>query len=71
MRQDDTEYHEKIKRPMALEVVKRKLDPDDVEHYSSLTDVISDVRRIFKNAKIYNPVSESIFLLYIVDGFYI
>ncbi|KAK6637203.1 hypothetical protein RUM44_007617 [Polyplax serrata] len=61
VRQDDTEYHEKIKRPMALEVVKRKLDPDDVEHYSSLTDVISDVRRIFKNAKIYNPRESQVY----------
>lgn len=42
---------------MALDIVKRKLDPDDLEHYATLSEVITDVRRIFKNAKIVNAVS--------------
>lgn len=46
---------------MALEVVKRKLDPEDPEHYTSLSDVITDVRRIFKNAKLYNSRESQIY----------
>ena len=56
MKDDNFDYHEKIKNPIALEVVKRKLDPDDVEHYSNLSEIILDIRRIFKNAKNYNVV---------------
>lgn len=51
------ENSEKIKKPMALEIVKKKLDPENENYYSSLPEVIADVRRIFKNAKIYNNVS--------------
>ncbi|EEB19753.1 conserved hypothetical protein [Pediculus humanus corporis] len=58
VKDDNFDYHEKIKNPIALEVVKRKLDPDDVEHYSNLSEIILDIRRIFKNAKNYN-VKES------------
>jgi Transcription factor involved in chromatin remodeling, contains bromodomain len=51
------EYHEKIKKPMSLDKIRRKLDVNDVSHYDSLQEVVNDVRLIFKNAYIFNPVS--------------
>jgi hypothetical protein len=44
---------------MSLDKIRRKLDVNDVSHYDSLQEVISDVRLIFKNAYIFNPVSFS------------
>jgi len=51
------EYHEKIKKPMSLDKIRRKLDVNDVSHYDTLQEVVSDIRLIFKNAYIFNPVS--------------
>jgi hypothetical protein len=51
------EYHEKIKKPMSLDKIRRKLDINNISHYDSLQEVVSDIRLIFKNAYIFNPVS--------------
>lgn len=51
------EYHEKIKKPMSLDKIRRKLDVNDVSHYDSLQEVVGDIRLIFKNAYVFNPVS--------------
>ncbi|KAL0273288.1 UNVERIFIED_CONTAM: hypothetical protein PYX00_005994 [Menopon gallinae] len=58
---DDSENSEKVKKPMALEVVKKKLDPENENYYSSLPEVIADVRRIFKNAKIYHNKESQVY----------
>jgi len=42
---------------MSLDKIRRKLDVNDVGHYNSLQELVSDVRLIFKNAYIFNPVS--------------
>lgn len=42
---------------MSLDKIRRKLDVNDVSHYDSLQEVVNDVRLIFKNAYIFNPVS--------------
>lgn len=51
-----TEYHKKIKKPMSLDMVRRKLDAND---YNSLKEIVSDIRLIFKNAYDFNRVSSS------------
>lgn len=42
---------------MSLETVRDKLSPDHSEHYTSLSEVMKDIRLIFKNAYAYNSVS--------------
>ena len=42
---------------MALDVIRRKLDPNDTEHYNTMQELITDIRLIFKNAYIFNAVS--------------
>lgn len=42
---------------MSLDKIRRKLDVNDVSHYDSLQEVVSDIRLIFKNAYVFNPVS--------------
>ncbi|XP_049937524.1 E3 ubiquitin-protein ligase TRIM33-like isoform X2 [Schistocerca serialis cubense] len=53
-----TEYHEKIKKPMSLDIIRRKLDSTHPEHYSSMRDFVADVRLIFNNAYLFNPESQ-------------
>lgn len=49
---------------MSLDKIRRKLDVNDVSHYDNLQEVVSDIRLIFKNAYIFNPVSFNA----IIDG---
>lgn len=42
---------------MSLDKIRRRLDVNDVSHYDSLQEVVSDIRLIFKNAYVFNPVS--------------
>ncbi|RZF43717.1 hypothetical protein LSTR_LSTR004230 [Laodelphax striatellus] len=60
---ENTGYYEVIKKPMSFEKVRQKLDPADatVEKYSSVEDVISDIRLIFKNAYIYNSINSQVY----------
>jgi hypothetical protein len=55
------EYHEKIKKPMSLDKIRRKLDVNDVSHYDSLQEVVGDIRLIFKNAYVFNPKESQIY----------
>nr|CAD7461801.1 unnamed protein product [Timema tahoe] len=55
------EYYSVIKKPMALDVVRRKLDPVDPEHYSTIREFIADIRLIFRNAYIFNPKESQVF----------
>ncbi|XP_042240001.1 transcription intermediary factor 1-alpha-like isoform X2 [Homarus americanus] len=56
-----TEYYEVIKHPMALEIVKRKLMPDNPDHYEGLEDFVRDIRLIFKNCYEFNPKDTEIY----------
>ena len=41
---------------MALDVIKKKLNPENEDHYTDLNHVMADIRLMFKNAFTYNPV---------------
>ncbi|KAB7498744.1 Tripartite motif-containing protein 66 [Armadillidium nasatum] len=56
-----TEYYEIIKHPMALEIIKKKLKPDSIDHYMSLDDFVKDIRLIFKNCYEFNPKGTDIY----------
>lgn len=43
---------------MALDIIRNKLKPDNPEHYTDLRQVMADIRLMFKNAFLYNPVSQ-------------
>lgn len=43
------EYLETIKEPIALDVIKERLDKDNPEMYASIPEFLSDVRRMFRN----------------------
>lgn len=51
------DYHRIIKKPIALDIIREKLKPDHVDHYTDLRQVMADIRLMFKNAFTYNPVS--------------
>ncbi|XP_033218838.1 E3 ubiquitin-protein ligase TRIM33 isoform X2 [Belonocnema kinseyi] len=55
------EYHKVIKKPMALDIIRNKLKPDNAEHYTDLRQVMADIRLMFKNAFLYNPVESPIY----------
>ena len=52
-----TEYYEVIQHPMALDVLKSRLQPDAAQPYDSMEDVVRDIRLIFNNCYEFNPVS--------------
>ncbi|XP_015174099.1 PREDICTED: E3 ubiquitin-protein ligase TRIM33-like [Polistes dominula] len=56
-----TEYHRIIKKPIALDVIRDKLKPDHPNHYTDLRQVMTDIRLMFKNAFIYNPVESQVY----------
>ncbi|XP_067000025.2 E3 ubiquitin-protein ligase TRIM33 [Anabrus simplex] len=55
------EYYEKIKKPMSLEIIRRRIDPSEVEHYSNLREFVSDMRLIFRNAYTFNPKESQVY----------
>lgn len=59
--QQITEYHQVIKKPIALDVIRDKLKSDNPNHYTELKQVLADVRLMFKNAYTFNPVSLTYF----------
>ncbi|CAD6224100.1 GSCOCG00005481001-RA-CDS [Cotesia congregata] len=56
-----TEYHQVIKKPIALDVIRDKLKSDNPNHYTELKQVLADVRLMFKNAYTFNPVESSVY----------
>ncbi len=53
------EYLEMIKQPIALDVIKERLDADSSDQYSSVEQFLRDVRRMFRNCyKFHQPHSE-------------
>nr|XP_050847136.1 E3 ubiquitin-protein ligase TRIM33-like isoform X1 [Vespula vulgaris]XP_050847137.1 E3 ubiquitin-protein ligase TRIM33-like isoform X1 [Vespula vulgaris] len=55
------DYHRIIKKPIALDVIKDKLKTDHPNHYTDLRQVMTDIRLMFKNAFIYNPVESQVY----------
>lgn len=50
------EYHKIIKKPIALDVIRNKLKPENENHYTDLKQVMADIRLMFKNAYTFNSV---------------
>ena len=50
------DYYEKIKQPMSLDIICKRLLKTSENPYTTVTDFLRDVRLIFKNAYIYNEV---------------
>lgn len=50
-------YYKKIKKPMCLDMIRRKLLKTSPDPYNSLRDIIRDMFLIFHNACVYNEVS--------------
>ncbi|KAL0113294.1 hypothetical protein PUN28_012447 [Cardiocondyla obscurior] len=56
-----TDYHRIIKKPIALDIIRDKLKPDHIDHYTDLRQVMADIRLMFKNAFTYNPVDSQVY----------
>lgn len=56
-----TEYYEIIARPMALEIIKKKLVAGSEGHYEAVEDFVRDIRLIFKNCYEFNPKGTEIY----------
>ncbi|KAG8222695.1 hypothetical protein J437_LFUL002752 [Ladona fulva] len=54
-------YFEVIRRPMSLDIIRSKLDPDHVKHYKVLGEFVDDVRQVFSNAYTFNPEESQVF----------
>ncbi len=53
------EYREVIKNPIALDVIKERLDAERADQYGSVEEFLRDVRRIFRNCyRFHQPGSE-------------
>ncbi|XP_047143323.1 nucleosome-remodeling factor subunit BPTF isoform X2 [Hydra vulgaris] len=57
-KKDVKDYYEKIKEPMDLQTMSTKLRDNS---YSTLTDFVADVSRIFDNCRYYNPADSSFY----------
>lgn len=49
-------YYKIIKQPMDLKKVKRKLQVQSSQYYTSTQEFVSDMRLVFKNCAKYNEV---------------
>lgn len=52
------EYHQIIKKPIALDIIRQKLNWNVEVHYKNMDELVKDVRLMFKNAYTFNPVSK-------------
>jgi len=58
---ENTDYHSIIKKPIALDSIRHKLDWTAEDHYTCMADLIKDVRLMFKNAYTYNEEGTQVF----------
>ena len=52
-----TEYYDVIQKPMALDLLKARLQNDAPNPYLSLDDFVTDIKLVFNNCYEFNPVS--------------
>lgn len=50
------DYYKKIKKPMCLDMIRKRLLKTSSNPYNNLYEIIKDIRLIFKNAYCYNEV---------------
>ncbi|XP_044253927.1 E3 ubiquitin-protein ligase TRIM33 isoform X2 [Tribolium madens] len=58
---ENEEYHAIIKNPIALDSIRQKLNWNSAEHYTSMEQLVKDVRLMFKNAYTYNPEDSQVY----------
>ncbi|XP_068906901.1 E3 ubiquitin-protein ligase TRIM33-like isoform X2 [Tenebrio molitor] len=58
---ENEEYHSIIKSPIALDSIRQKLNWSSPDHYTSMEQLIKDVRLMFKNAYTYNPEDSQVY----------
>ena len=47
-------YLDKIKDPIALDVIKERLDEENPDQYGSVRDFVADLRKMFRNCFTFN-----------------
>ncbi|XP_018326695.1 E3 ubiquitin-protein ligase TRIM33 [Agrilus planipennis] len=58
---ENIEYHSIIKKPIALDTIRHKLDWNAINHYTTIDDFIKDIRLMFKNAYTYNDENTQVY----------
>lgn len=59
---ENTEYHNIIKKPIALDSIRHKLDWTSVGCYTHIEELIQDIRLMFRNAYNYNEEDTQVYL---------
>merc|ERR1712045_165421 len=55
------QYLEKIKDPIALDVIKERLDEENPDQYSSVRSFLADLRKMFRNCFLFNSKESEIY----------
>jgi len=55
------QYLEKIKDPIALDVIKERLDEENPDQYSSVREFLADLRKMFRNCFLFNSKESEIY----------
>ncbi|KAF5308881.1 hypothetical protein FQR65_LT00581 [Abscondita terminalis] len=58
---ENAEYHTIIKKPIALDSIRHKLDWTSEDCYTHIEELVQDVRLMFKNAYTYNEEGTQVF----------
>ncbi|KAL1506345.1 hypothetical protein ABEB36_005728 [Hypothenemus hampei] len=58
---ENIDYHQIIKKPIALDVIRQKLNWTVDGHYSTVDELVKDVRLMFNNAYSFNPVDSQVY----------
>ncbi|CAH1978376.1 unnamed protein product [Acanthoscelides obtectus] len=58
---ENTEYHSIIKKPIALDTIRQKLNWGSENQYRNLADLVKDVRLMFRNAYTFNPMDSQVY----------
>ena len=54
-------YLDKIKDPIALDVIKERLDEENPDQYSCVRDFVADLRKMFRNCFTFNLKESEIY----------
>ena len=54
-------YLDKIKDPIALDVIKERLDEENPDQYCSVRDFVADLRKMFRNCFTFNLKESEIY----------
>ena len=55
------QYLEKIKDPIALDVIKERLDDENNDQYNSVRSFLADLRKMFRNCFLFNSRESEIY----------